>query len=124
MVVKHIPEDGTNFIEYSVRKNNLDLNDGDTVINLAKRERDDDVHIDFCFDYTGMLINGTADAKNYVAQVDIPARKYTDEEVDNPDYDPDQEESSENRKTIIKHEAVPFSMDNVTLTLWAIDQEV
>lgn len=120
MVIKKVPENGSNFLAYKATGNKLDLNDGDTVINLEKRERDDDVHIDFCLDYDGMLINGTEGGKNYVAQIDIPARKYKDTEVENPDYDSTKEESEENPKTIVQHEAVPFSMSNVTLTLWEL----
>lgn len=57
----------------------------------------------------------------YVAQVDIPARAYTEEEILNPDYS---EETENNQKTIIKRDPVPFSMDNVTLTLFALKEGV
>ena len=57
----------------------------------------------------------------YVAQVDIPARTYTEEEIQNPDYS---EETENSQKTIIKRDPVPFSMDNVTLTLFALKEGV
>lgn len=57
----------------------------------------------------------------YVAQVDIPARAYTEEEILNPDYS---EETENSQKTIIKRDPVPFSMDNVTLTLFALKEGV
>lgn len=123
MVVKKVPENAENVIDYSVRKNVLSLNDSEISVNLAKKERDDAVHLDFCFDYSGGLVSGVgADTERYVAQVDIPARQYTDTVEDNPDYDPDKEESMDNRPTITKHEAVPFSMDNVVLTLWEVEE--
>lgn len=123
MVVKKVPENAENVIDYSVRKNVLSLNDSEISVNLEKKERDDAVHLDFCFDYSGGLVSGVgADTERYVAQVDIPARQYTDTVEDNPDYDPDKEEGVDNRPTITKHEAVPFSMDNVVLTLWAVEE--
>lgn len=122
MVVKTMPEGAENVIEYEVIGNTLSLNDGDTIINLKKREKDFDVHIDFCFDEYGMLINGvSAGAQKYVAQIDIPARKYNEVTEDNPDFNEDEDESETNHKTITKQVAVLFSMDNVTLTLWELE---
>lgn len=122
MVVKLLPENAENVINYEVMKNNLSLNDGDTIINLAKREQDFPVHIDFCFDDYGMLMNGTGEgAQRYVAQIDIPAREYTETEEDNPDYDPDSEDPEKKREKITKRTPVKFSMDKVTLTLWELE---
>lgn len=53
----------------------------------------------------------------YAAQIEIPAREYTEHTEQNPDYDPEDETSQE---TIITKEPVPFSMENVTLKLYAI----
>ena len=53
--------------------------------------------------------------------MDIPARTYTEEEIPNPDYS---EETENSQKTIIKRDPVPFSMDNVTLTLFALKEGV
>lgn len=125
MVVKKIPENAAHVIPYEVRKNTLSLNDDEIAVNLAKKERDDAVHLDFCFDYLGGLVSGVGDdTQKYVAQVDIPARKYTETEEDNPDYDPNEEgtEGTENRRTITKRTPVPFSMDNVVLTLWEVEE--
>lgn len=123
MVVRKIPENAENVIEYSVRKNVLSLNDFELSVNLAKKERDDPVHLDFCFDYLGGLINGVGEsAQKYVAQVDIPARQYEDVTEDNPDFDESKEESAENPKTVTKRVAKEFSMDNVTLTLWELKE--
>jgi hypothetical protein len=93
--------------------------DDQIMMNLKKSEADYDVHIDISSDVFGHLTNGVSDY--YVAQIDIPARQYTETEVDNPDYD-DQDETSQ--KTITNREPVPFSMDNVTLTLFALKEGV
>ena len=49
--------------------------------------------------------------------------------IDNPDYVPDTDETGEsggmgNSKKIIKRDPVPFSMENVTLTLYALKEGV
>lgn len=88
--------------------------DDDLTINLAKREQDDAVHIDICYDADRELVIGAAAGRAYVAEIDIPARRY--EEVENPDYDPDDPQS---QQYIIQ--PVPMDMDTVTLTLWAIE---
>lgn len=65
-----------------------------------------------------------------MAQIDIPARGFTEKEVENPDYDAEiedgEEESGMNGKSpvIIQREPIPFSMDNVTLTLYALKEGV
>ena len=120
MKVVKKPENGKNFVEYSVRGTKISFGDGEISMDLQKKERDDEVKIDVCRDYTDGLIFGTRDAKTYVAMIDIPAREYEDVEVDNPDYDPENENS--NKKTT-KHEPMPFSMDKVVLTLFEEVQE-
>ena len=80
----------------------------DLTINLITREKDWPVHIDVCYDEDENLVIGTAAGRAYVAEIDIPAREYT--ETPNPE-DPDQ--------PII--EPVPLDLDKVTLSLWAID---
>jgi hypothetical protein len=67
------------------------------MLDLSKYERDYDVEIDICQDDVQILIAGLS--KYYVANIIIPARQYQDPE-----------------KTV----PVPFSMDNVTLVLWAL----
>lgn len=79
--------------------------DDDLTINLSKREEDEPVHIDVCYDADGALVLGAAAGRRYVAEIDIPARNYT--------------ESASGEETT----RVPVSLDmeKVTLTLWAID---
>lgn len=98
-------------IAYEVNKTKLTLDD-DLTINLAKREEDYDVHIDVCYDVDNALCIGAAAGRSYVAQIDIPARKYTEITTEGTD---DGDTSSTTR------EPVPLDMDTVTLTLWSID---
>lgn len=86
------------------------------MLNIAKYEQDNDVSIDICADKNGNLT--TAPAFRYVAQIEIPARQYKDEEVENPSYDESDETSN---KTITNRVPVAFSMDNVTLRLYSLD---
>ncbi|MGN0332160.1 MAG: hypothetical protein ACI4D9_03900 [Lachnospiraceae bacterium] len=102
-------------IPYVVNKNKITFDD-ELTLNVQKLERDFDVVIDVCIDKYGMLTAGTLGLK-YAAQIEIPSRQYTEKEVENPDYDPDDENS---RETVTEREPVPFSMDNVTLKLYAI----
>jgi len=67
------------------------------MLDLSKYERDYDVEIDICQDDDQILIAGLS--KYYVANIIIPARQHQDPE-----------------KTV----PAPFSMDNVTLVLWAL----
>jgi hypothetical protein len=84
--------------------------DDDLTINLAKREEDEAVHIDICYDGDGALVVGAAAGRRYVAEIDIPAREYTETE----------EETEEGEQTKTRRDPVPLDMDKVTLTLWAV----
>ena len=84
--------------------------DDDLTINLAKREEDEAVHIDICYDGDGALVVGAAAGRRYVAEIDIPAREYTETE----------EETEEGEQTQTRRDPVPLDMDKVTLTLWAV----
>ena len=88
-------------IPYEVTGKKITFDD-DLTINLAKRQKDDPEHIDVCFDRDGELVIGTAAGRAYVAEIDIPARTYT--------------EGNEG-------ESIPdeLDMDAVTLSLWAIE---
>ena len=100
------------------------LNLGDQImLNLATMESEKPEHRDICADAFGKLHTG--EGLYYVAQIDIPARGFTEKEVENPDYD-GEEESGMNGKSpvIIQREPIPFSMDNVTLTLYALKEGV
>lgn len=92
--------------------------DDDLTINLAKRQEDWPVHIDILTDKDGVLVTGAESGNYYVAQVDIPAREYTQPEVETDAEDEDGEQTATDNKP--QPEAVPLDMDDVTLTLWAL----
>lgn len=97
--------------------------DEDLSINLKNREQDEKTLIDICSDSDGFLVVGTAAGLRYVAQVEIPARQYTEEEQENPNYDPEAEAGTEAAsQTITVREPVPFNIDNCTIYLWGMEE--
>ena len=97
--------------------------DEDLSINLKNREQDEKTLIDICSDSDGFLVVGTAAGLRYVAQVEIPARQYTGEEQENPNYDPEAEAGTEGAsQTITVREPVPFDIDNCTIYLWGMEE--
>ena len=105
IIIYKTPEAETNHIDHSKRGDKLTLGDDELTLNLSRYEQDDPKHIDICFDATGCLVVGTATGRKYVAEIDIPARRYTEEVVD-----------EETTRT-----PVPFDIDLCTLTLWATE---
>ena len=105
IIIYKTPEAETNHIDHSKRGDKLTLGDDELTLNLSKYEQDDPKHIDICFDATGCLVVGTAADRKYVAEIDIPARRYT-------------EEASGEETT---REPVDFDINLCTLTLWAVD---
>lgn len=85
-------------IPYEVNGTKITFDD-DLMLNLAKRQSEEPVHIDICYNKARQLITGTQDAWAFVAQIDIPAIEYSEEEEPEP---------------------LPLDMDKVTLTLWAL----
>lgn len=104
------PEAEDRHIEYGLRNNRLTLDD-ELTIKLDKYERDEDAHIDICEDRYGNLVMGVIPgiATKYVAQIDIPARTYHDEETG---------ETNENDEPVIVPVPDPYDPANTTLTLW------
>ena len=102
MVVIKKPENATNVVEYEIIGNSIDFEDGSLTINLKKREADEARTIDICRDSFGDLVIGAAAGDVYVAQIIIPARRYTEVPGD--------------EGTILQ--PVPFDIDLVTLILW------
>lgn len=120
MNVVHLPEDGTKFIPYEIMGKIISFNDGDLMFDVSKKERDYEVVIDICQDYTGGLVMGASSGERYVAQLVIPERQYTETEAENPNYDPDNGEGTESPTTTTR-EPVPFNMDNCELRLWEME---
>lgn len=113
-------------IPYTVMGNWLNIGD-QIMLNLEKIESDRTEHKDISADAFGRLQTG--EGVYYVAQIDIPARQYTETKIDNPDYVPDTDVTGEsgdigNSKEIIKRDPIPFSTENVTLTLYALKEGV
>lgn len=99
------PEAENNHMDYEVAGNKITFGDDELTLNLARYEQDDAKHIDICSDTTGCLVMGTSTGRKYVAEIDIPARQYT-------------EETQGDEITVVP---VPFNINNCTLTLWALD---
>lgn len=92
-------------IEYEQSGTRLYFGDDEIMINCAKYQKDWEQTTDICMDRVGNLTIGTESALRYVAQIEIPAKEYTEEEVDGE----------------IQRTPVPLDMGDVTLILWAID---
>ena len=80
MKVIKLPENGTNFVDYEISGKSIDFGDGEMSFRVDKKERDYEVTIDICQDYTGGLVMGASAGDKYVAQLTIPAREYTETE--------------------------------------------
>jgi len=103
--------EGKEYIAYETTKASIMFGDDDLSINLKNRERDEVEQVDICSDKNGFLVIGATTGYRYVAQVEIPAREYTETEG----ADGDDGEAT----TII--EPVPFDIDKCTLYLWAME---
>jgi hypothetical protein len=101
-----------NYVEWELNENRLTLGD-ELTIALNKYERDEDAHIDVCFDRNKNLVMGVIPgvAQTYAAQIDIPAREY--DIADGP-------EDEDGNVTEIPVPAA-FDPDNTTLTLWGLE---
>lgn len=97
-------------IAYEENGTKVTLGDDELMINVAKYQRDWPVHIDICSNRDNQLVIGTGSGLYYVAQIDIPAAKYTEPEA--------QEEGEETEEV---PELIPIDMSEVTLTLWSIE---
>lgn len=97
-------------VQYELMGNTLSFNDGELMINLEKREKDFPRQIDICEDEYGGLCMGLA--RKYVAQVDIPARRY--DYINNG--------QRENGEPIIERVAIPFDPQRVAITLWDMEE--
>lgn len=112
-------------IPYDVTGSKITFND-EIMLNLEKKEADADVHIDISTDDFGGLITGVG--RDYVAQIDIPAREYEEipaEAEESPAADSDESDGGMGTSGAkIERIPIPFSMENVTLTLFALREGV
>lgn len=98
-------------IPYTVSKTKIDFDDGMLTMKLERYQKDWPIHKDICMDADGNLTMGVGDGLFYVAEVDIPAREYQEQ---------DAAEGEEETAPV----ALPLDMDKVTLTLWSLENPV
>ena len=108
-------------IPYSYNKTSITFGDGDLVLNLKHREMDDVNIIDICSDKNGFLVVGTAVSLKYVAQIEIPARRYVEVPVEqeNPESETGEGGNTEPGTTL---EPAPFDIKLCTLYLWGMEE--
>lgn len=99
-------------IAYEVSGTKIIFGEDELMVNIKSRERDEEVTLDICKDtQDGLTVGVNTEAREYVAQVTIPAREY--EIVDTGEQDEDGNPIKERR-------ALDFDMKKCTLTLWAL----
>lgn len=103
-------------IDYSLTGTKLDFADGALTLDLARYQQDDPVTRDIMVDSEGFLTTGRG--LYYAAQVEIPARKYTETVTEAEETDEQAEGMSHETVT---REAQPLDTDDATLYLFAID---
>ena len=97
----------------------LIFGDDDLTFRCDNRQRDYPVHEDICVDDNGNLMIGVG--KYYVAQVDIPARKYVETEPEPEATEPaaDSPEEYGPAENAVQREAIPLDMTDVVLSLFS-----
>jgi len=98
-------------IEYETTSKSITFGDEDLTINLKNRQMDETTKIDICSDKQGFLVIGAETGFKYVAQVEIPARQYT-EAAGAP---------GENGEPTMQLVPVPFNIDDCTIYLWGME---
>lgn len=110
-------------IGYEQSGTRIFFGDDELMLNVAKYQKDWSVQVDICADEYNNLVIGVGVGRYYVAQVDIPAIKYSEIEVE---ADETAEVSEDNgtdgsNRPATKKEALPLNMADVVLTLWSLD---
>lgn len=99
-------------IAYEVSTTKITFGDDELMVNLKTRERDEEVTLDICKDtQQGLTLGVNTEAREYVAQVTIPARGY--EIVDSG-------KINEDNTPIMERNPIAFDTKKCTLTLWAL----
>lgn len=104
-----------NHLDYSVTSEKITFGDDELTIKLSAKERDEEVTVDICMDKDEGIVMGTGgSARNYAAQVIIPARQYNEEE---------QTQTGEDGQavTVMVPVPIPFKMERCTLILWGLE---
>lgn len=113
MSVKVIEKNAGEKIPYTEKGYNLCFDDMLT-IKCNKYQKDWPAHKDICMDADGDLTMGTGDGLFYVAEVDIPAKEYEEQQ-------PAAEGQEEGGTAPV---AKPLDMSQVTVTLWGLENPV
>ena len=90
-------------VKASQKKITFEGESNDITLKLGNLQQDWPVHKDVCIDEDGDLTLGVATGRYYCAEIDIPARQYTEPEGDG------------------EAEPVPLDLDEVTLSLWSVE---
>lgn len=108
-------------VEWRQNGYKLIFGDDDLTFRCDSRQRDYPVHEDICVDDNGNLMIGVG--KYYVAQVDIPARKYveTEPEPEAPESATaeDSPEEYSPAESGVQREAIPLDMGDIVLSLFS-----
>jgi hypothetical protein len=104
-------------IEFAQSGTKLIFGDEEIMINAAKYQRDWPVQVDICADDNRNLVVGVGAGRYYVAQVDIPAVEYEEQEASETTSE-GEEAAQEQEKTSVAKE---IDMSGVVVTLWAVD---
>ena len=126
--VKVIEKNEGQKIAWKQSTTKLTFGDDELMVNVAKYQKDWPVQIDICGDKDGNLVLGVGEGRYYVAQVDIPATKYTEPQPIEPDEaeaealaEGENGEGGGMQQRFTPAEVIPLEMSDVTLTLWATD---
>jgi hypothetical protein len=97
------------YIPYTQTGSQLSFRQGALKLDLSRYERDYPVHLDISEDDSGKLVVGSS--FRYIVEIDIPARGYKVSAGEKDDMG----------FALLTKTAVPFDVDKVTLTLWAVE---
>ena len=114
MIIKYkTPEAEERHIDYSVKGSTLTVDY--LTMKLDRLEKDDPVHVDICRDKMGNLTTGVIPgwSTEYVAQIDIPAGTYHQEETEETNME------GEKMTTLVPD---PYDPAKTTLTLWETEE--
>jgi hypothetical protein len=97
------------YVQYSLTGAGLSFREGELTLDLSCCQRDYPVHLDIFENACGRLVTGPS--RRYMAEIDIPAREYKIV----------QGEKDDMGFPLLSKIALPFEVDKVSLTLWAVE---
>jgi hypothetical protein len=97
------------YISYKLSGTELTFRNKELVLDLTEFQHDYPAHVDISEDDKGRLVTGPA--HRYMAELDIPARVYNVSAGEKDDLG----------FPLLYKTAEPLDMDEVTLTLWAVE---